>query len=261
MTILNEIKKKIQNKEIEPKSKLHFYFVNFIWWFLFALLFIISGIAFGVMIYMFKEADWEIIRLVSSGIWGKILLVLPRLWLLLVIITTILAVWEFRKTKKGYRYDIVGILVIVLFGSILFGSLVYASGFGERLDSLLTDNIPVYYGRLQQQMDLWNRGDDGFLIGRLVSIDGDDIVLHAPGGIVWQVDISSIDNLEELELDLDSILKIRGERLKEQRFIANTLEMLEMERFFGGRKPPIRPFMSPMREGRDGERFSMPPAY
>ena len=66
-------------------------------------------------------------------------------------------------------------------------------------------------------------------------------------------------DLEELELD--SILKIRGEQLKEQKFIANTLEMLEMERFFGGHKPPIRPFMSPMRGNRDGERFPMRPAY
>jgi len=259
MTILNEIKKKIQNKEIEPKSKLHFYFVNFVWWFLFVLLFIISSIAFGVMIYMFKEADWEIVRLVSSGIWGKILLVLPRLWLLLIIITTILAVWEFRKTKKGYRYDIIGILTVVFFGSITFGSLIYVSGFSERLDSLLTDNISIYHGRLRQQMELWDRGEKGLLIGRLISIDGDDIVVHAPGGIVWEVDISSVDNLEELELD--SILKIRGEQLKEQKFIANTLEMLEMERFFGGHKPPIRPFMSPMRGNRDGERFPMRPAY
>jgi hypothetical protein len=253
MTITDDIKNKIKNRKIEPKAKWRFCVANISWWFLFVILFIVCSVAFGIIVYIFKGADWEVARLVATGIWGRLLLVLPRLWLLLIIITTAIAVWEFRKTKKGYRYDIITILAVVLIGSVIFGSLVYASGLGERLDSLLTDRMPLYRGRLHQQMDLWDRVDNGLLMGRVVDYNEVEISLQAPRGPMWLVDISNIN--ETLNLDINLVVKVTGQKVDDQYFIADTISVLEMRRFKGGHKPPMKHFMSPMNGTRHIERF------
>lgn len=259
MTTIDEIKKIIKSKKIKPKSKLHFFAINFGWWFLFILLFVISSIAFGVMVYIFKGADWEVSRLVATSFWGRLALVVPRLWILLIIITTIIAVWEFRKTKKGYRYDIVVILGIVLIGSIILGSVVYASGLGGRLDSFFTDNMQLYRGRLHQQMDLWDRADSGLLMGRVLSHDEVELSLQAPLGLMWSVDVSSIEGVVDFETG--SVVKIIGQKVDDNHFMADSVNILEMERFKGGHKPPMKHFMPPMGNDFPGERFPMHPAY
>jgi len=258
MTIIDEIKEKIKEKHIKPRAKWRFLIVNYGWWLLFGLLFLITSIGFGVVLYLLKGSDWEIVRLVSSGFWGRLVLVMPRLWLGLLAITTILAVWEFRKTRKGYRYDIAIILAIVVIGSMLFGALVYSTGLGERLDTVLTDNMPLYRGRLHQQMDLWDRADQGFLIGRVIDFDDKHIILNAPHGIEHSIDLSRIENVDDLDLQIDSVLKVAGE-LMEDIFFADNIVELEMERFVNDHRPSLRPFMSP--KGMQGERFSPLPAY
>lgn len=258
MTIAHEIKKKIKREKIKPKARWRFYALNFGWWLLFAFLFIIISIAFGVIIYMIKGADWEVARLVATGIWGRLLLVIPSLWLLLIVITTFIAVWEFRKTRKGYRYDAVVIFGVVLIGSVVLGSVVYASGLGERLDSLLTDNMPFYKGRLHQQMDLWDHADKGLLIGRAVDLNEEEITLHAPRGIEWVVDITDIDSTD---FKIGDVLKIDGKAISAGHFKAITLQLLEMNRFMGNHKPPMKHFMSPIDDMRSFERFPMRHAY
>ena len=259
MSITDEIKKKIKGEHIKPKAKWKFYFVNLAWWFLFVLLFLITSIAFGVVVYMFLGADWEVTRLVSTGLWGRLLLVMPRLWLALIIVTTILAVWEFRKTKKGYRFDVVAILAIVLIGSVLLGSIVYTSGLGARLDSLLSDKTSFYKGRLHQQMDLWDKTDKGLLIGRVFEVNINNIILHAPQGCEWNVNISSAKNREIIRKDV--VLKIKGDIISDGYFEAKEIYELEMDRFDGGHRPPMKPFMSPLDGKQRYERFPLRSAY
>lgn len=257
MTITDDIKKKIKLEHITPKAKWKFYLGNFAWWFLFVLLLVITSIAFGIVMYMIKGADWEVARLVTSGVWGHLILVMPRLWLAFIVITTIFAVWEFRKTKKGYRFDIITILAIVLIGSMLFGSFVYASGLGEKLDSLLTDRMPLYHGRLHQQMKLWDRAGEGMLIGGIMDINDREIIIHAPGGVEWLVDVSDINS----KFEIGDIVKIDGLKSSDNTFKAITIRRLEMDRFMGGHKPPMKPFHGLMDGMHYNERFSPPPAY
>ncbi len=90
-----------------------------------------------------------------------------------------------------------------------------------------------------------------------MDINDREIIIHAPGGVEWLVDVSDINS----KFEIGDIVKIDGLKSSDNTFKAITIRRLEMDRFMGGHKPPMKPFHGLMDGMHYNERFSPPPAY
>jgi len=233
MKISDQILKKIKKSGLTPKPKWYFEVMNIGWWIVFAILMLIGSIAFGVAIYMFTGSDWEIARRTVDSIGEQLLLALPLFWIVLIVVVGIIASWELRQTKRGYRYGIIPVLILMIIGSALLGTIVYASGFGEKLDTLFADNISAYRGRLHQQMQLWDREERGLFVGVVLNVNGKELTIMRPQHKEWLVDVSKIDDVELEELYKDQIIRIIGEVDDNDIIAAEQIRPLGMRHFEG----------------------------
>jgi len=252
MNIKDKILQKIKSDKIRPISKWHFEAVNFAWWALFGLLFILGSIAFSVVVYLIMGMDWEIAQRSITSWTEQLVLLLPYFWLVLIVVAVIVSIWNFRQTKTGYRYSSFIILGTVLIGSMVLGSVIYASGFSEKLDNLFTDNLSFYRGRMHQQIDVWNKVEQGFLIGRIRSFNEEMehiLLLQAPQGEEWIVDYSNVPKIIHPLLEIEQVVRILGEKIDGQNFKALDIRPLPINRFFeppqGRARPEMRFFNKP----------------
>jgi hypothetical protein len=246
MNVKDKILQKIKDKKVKPRPRTYFEIVNFAWWLLFILLFVLGSIAVSVIIHLVTSLDWEIINRSAMSLTERLVLLLPYFWLILIVAAAVIAIWDFRKhTRTGYRYSIFVILGAVLLGSIIFGAVIYASGFSEKLDNLFSDRLSFYHGRMHQQVDVWDRAEEGLLIGRIIELGEDEVLLlQAPEGKEWQVDYSDLpENLHSLLVE-EQIIRILGERIGEEIFRALDVRPMPVNRFS---EPPLGAPRSEMR--------------
>ncbi|MFH1668214.1 MAG: hypothetical protein ABH884_04320 [Candidatus Komeilibacteria bacterium] len=231
MKISEQVLKLINKKKLTPHSKWRFLVVDISWWLLFVTLFIIGSLSFGVILFLLTEFEWLVAKEVAGSWWEYLILFLPIFWLILIITAIVLASLEFRQTKHGYRHNMLFITTVIVLGSMVLGSLVFFSGYGEKTDNLFTNNLSFYRGKFHQQMNLWDRADQGLLMGRIIEVKPEELSLVNPQRINWLVNISRIDPQIKMMLMEDQLIKARGVRQGNNHFIADYIIPLPMEEF------------------------------
>jgi hypothetical protein len=65
----------------------------------------------------------------------------------------------------------IGILISSVALSVIFGSFLYKSGFGQKLEMLAAKNMPFYQVLTNHRQMIWNQPDRGLLAGEVIMID------------------------------------------------------------------------------------------
>src|SRR4030042_1725769 len=166
--ISNEVLKKIKDNNIKPKP--HWYFVtkNYFIWSIFGISIILGSFAFGMVLFIIKQLDWDIYHYTGSSFSKTVFISLPYLWLIFLILFTGVAYYNFIHTKRGYRFKFISILLISLIISITLGIGLYFNGFSERLENVFSEKIP-YYNRLVYSFEKqWMKPERGLLAGIII---------------------------------------------------------------------------------------------
>ena len=94
---------KIKENKITPKPKWQFRLEQVGIWALAVLSLIIGAKAFAVIIFRLVNNDWEIREHLGRSLLNHALLTLPYLWIIVMVLFILLAYYNARHTKKGYR--------------------------------------------------------------------------------------------------------------------------------------------------------------
>ncbi|MFC1598941.1 hypothetical protein ACFL2U_02975 [Patescibacteria group bacterium] len=175
--ISQKILQTIKSKKIEPKPKCYFIAYNVIIWFLSMLGLLIGSLSFAVILYIIINNDWDVYKNINDSFWKFLLLTLPYLWLILLAIFIGFAYYNFKLTKKGYKFPFIIIIISYILISIIIGSILYSFGVGQAIDQALTEKTPLYTKMFNNRHNLWTQPEQGRLAGIIIEIKDQNIFL------------------------------------------------------------------------------------
>jgi hypothetical protein len=183
---------KIKEEKMAPRPRWHFLLKNYVIWATGLLSLLIGAAAVSVMIYLLKYNDWEIYDQTKHGFGEFILMTLPYFWLLFLALFVYILYYNFKHTKRGYRYPVWLIALLSVLASALLGLVFFLSGLGEQIDDVLGAQAPWYEKVLNQQIPFWFSPSEGRLTGIVIDrgVDNEFTIID-PAGALWQVDLAA----------------------------------------------------------------------
>ncbi|MCX6807317.1 MAG: hypothetical protein NTZ80_00695 [Patescibacteria group bacterium] len=237
--ITKNVLARIKSKGIFPRSCWYFWLRHTLAWIAISIYIILSCIAFGIIIFQIVDADWDLYEYLASNLLSFVTLILPYLWILIMIIVSFLVCYYFRHTKKGYRYNILIVILASFALSVIGGGILYVSGFSEKIDTELNEELDWYERLHQFRHKPWMMPQKGFLYGKVINMKGDRIVINTPIGDRWVV-APPIDF--QNRLCEGKMIKLRGHMIGSGAFAADEIRFHEGFRHLP--PPPLEDFES-----------------
>jgi hypothetical protein len=175
--ISQKILQTIKTKKITPKPKYYFIVYNIVIWLFSVLGLLIGSLAFAVILYIIINNDWDVYKDINNSLLKFTLLTLPYLWLGLLIIFSGFAYYNFKLTKKGYKFPFLIIIISYIVISIIIGSILYSFGIGQAIDQALTEKTPLYNKMFNNRQKTWTQAEHGRLAGIIIEIKDQNIFL------------------------------------------------------------------------------------
>jgi hypothetical protein len=113
---------------------------------------------------------------------------LPMIWGACSILFAVSAWFGVSRTKRGYRYRPLLVIVLAIITSTLLGGALYSLDVGRRVHEFLAGNFPAYETYTAIPYADWSRPDLGYLGGEVLSMQGQTLRLRAFDGAEWVVD-------------------------------------------------------------------------
>lgn len=173
---------------------------------------------------------------------------LPFFWIGLLIAFSVLAVFEFRNTRHGYRHRIAAVAILSGFVVVVGASLLSAWGADEGAERMMKNRFPHYAEMTEMRERFWSRPEEGFLSGTITGITPDGVFLADSEGTTWVVILKDDAKIRPLvRIEKESAVKILGEKRNDHVFEAEEI------------RPWKKPMESPDPMRRHGPYGPMPP--
>ena len=217
----DKVLRKIKEGHIAPKPRWQFLLKDYFIWFVFLVSLLLGSLAFCVALYLLSTNDWDLYQYLHTTLIGHILISIPYLWIGILAVFVLVAHYNFKHTKSGYRretYFVVGLSVV---GSIVLGTFLHTLGAGEKIEDTIAASVP-YYEKLTccgNRKDIWDQPASGLLGGTImVVLDENNFELKDFSGTDWRIQEDD-DTLEyePLAIKAGEEVKIIGE--KKQDFV------------------------------------------
>ena len=200
---------KIEEEHIAPKPKWHFLILEYGIWSFAAVAFIIGSLAFSVILYLLKNEDWLIYREMKDGFPQSTILALPYFWIILMAVFALVAYYNIKNTKSGYRYRFVFIFMLSVVLSALGGYVLEKGSVGEFIDFSLRKRLPPYEAFLDPRRSLWSSPDAGRLAGEIIDFDeGKIFLIRDFHNATWTIDAFDARLSPRFELGEDEFVRV-----------------------------------------------------
>ncbi|HOF03174.1 MAG TPA: hypothetical protein PLT58_04360 [Atribacterota bacterium] len=225
--ISKETLTKIKKEKVHPRPRWYFLTRNYLFWFMFALTTIMGSIAFGMILFITGDMDWDIYDYLGISLTKALLKSLPYLWIILLIFFLFVTYYNFIHTRTGYRYRFIMILFISLVISFGLGLTFYYYGWTETLDRKLRSGVPGYhhlvYGRPRQ----WMQPEKGLLSGIITKVElGHNLLtVKDESAKEWKIDISQAKIMGVSLLSLNQEIRILGQQTGKNAFKATEIRV------------------------------------
>jgi len=235
---------KIKQQALKPKPRWQFLLKDYFVWAVGITAVLIGGFAVAVILHMLVNSGWSIYQNMSGDLTKFVLATLPYFWLIFLGLFILVANYNIKHTKKGYRLSIVKLTLIIIVVSLIFGSFFYSIGLGQYLDYSLTDRMPFYRSLLRHRTDLWLKPEQGFLAGIITEIDSKyNFQLLDIDRMLWEVKADKNALMKQFNLEPGLHIKMIGEVTSPHEFEALRImpDMSNPPQFFkkGLLRPPL----------------------
>jgi len=235
-SIGEKILQDIKDRQIAPKPKWEFAAKNYFFWLIFGAIILIGSLASSAMLFMIFNTDWEY-QTAEGGILEQLMLCLPIFWLVLLAVFVLIAIYDLKKTKKGYRYNLITLISVSVLSSLILGSFVYAIGGGEKLENYFYQKIPFYKKIDNHKGMLLIRPEGGRMAGTVIKINDENIIIQDFTGRVWIVPTST------LEFKPGQRIHFFGKKINEEQF-----DVKIFKSWFRSAPPPPHPCLNPQQK-------------
>ena len=217
--------KEIKKQKIVPTPKWQFSIRNYFLWILLALFILIGSLSFSILLLAILTNDWDIYHYLGQSFWSYLIYTLPSLWILLLIIFVILAYYDFRHTRLGYRYKSFWIIGGSILISLILGLIFCFAGVSGKIDQYLTKSIPYYQNISGHREQVWLNPDKGLLAGEIVAVNNEDFTLKDFSNHMWQVNIQDATFKGRTSLINGMQIKIIGQKIDDNNFKAAEIRL------------------------------------
>ena len=198
------ILKRIETEHVCPRSAWFFSGRECMVWTLWLLTVLLGATAVAVTLSVAVYRQHSLFEITHGGPFWFVLEVLPYLWMTIFSAMAIIAVFNLRHTKHGYRYPLWQILGSSLLVSMAGGAGLHLLGVGFMLDEQLGMRVEMYKSQIKMEQRMWQAPEVGRLVG---AVSSDSIIEDQEGklvfkditGFTWEIDDSE---LKPVEIDL-----------------------------------------------------------
>ncbi len=182
----------IQSKNVKPIPAWRFLLKSFVAWCGFVLLVFFGAQAVSIILFLLSDHDWTELMQFPGGRIGYFFIVMPYLWLLALIVLTIAAYLDLKKTRGGHRYRPLIVILVIIGVSLFAGIGLHAMGMGKRADAMIEGGVPKYRQMAPRGMNIWDQPQHGRMIGVVEGSDEDgNLLLRIPSGEVKMIKVDS----------------------------------------------------------------------
>ncbi|NVN97460.1 hypothetical protein HXX01_04520 [Candidatus Nomurabacteria bacterium] len=211
---------RIKGEGLKPISRSVFSIKRVLFWTAVTISLIIGAFVFSLILSGLFNNDWD---LYNKFGFNFILKTFPYFWLGSLIIFVILGEYYYRKTLHGYRHTLIVVVGAYMASSIIFGSLFYVLRVGEVIEKSLVDVPLVYRNIILNRHEVWTHPEEGLLSGKITKIGDGEIEMIDSNGNLWIIDTTSSTNRGKVEIEVGERIKILGDIIDENNFIADEI--------------------------------------
>ncbi len=242
---------KIKGEKISPRPRWQFLLKNYVVWLAGLVSLLIGAAAISVMIYLFKFNDWEIYDQTKKSFLEFFVLTLPYFWIIFLSLFIFIISYNFKHTKKGYRYSIILLGGASIMLSVFLGAIFYVAGLGEKLDNILGSGAPFYDQVINRHIDFWSQPSEGRLSGLVIGLTEDGkFILIDRGQEEWLVSVENSKPFSGTIIVIGQPIRLLGEEIGDHAFRADKILPINAGRDFfhrfNNQRPNPRPLMPPV---------------
>lgn len=215
----NKVLDEIKDKNITPKPRWQFVSRDLLFWAAFSVSVGVGAVAVSAMLDRITSIDWDIYPQLGRGPVLHVFMSLPYLWVVVVVLFSLLAIYNFRHTKEGYRYRPVVVITTSVIISLVGGTALFLVGYGGKIDECVVQR-PSFALTIERPRDVWGQPERGLLAGEIEAIDDEEksFRLLDLAGEPWQV--LYFRAVYQIPLFPDEQVKIIGEIIGDHLFEA-----------------------------------------
>lgn len=216
----------IKRDHIAPVPHWHFLLKRYAFWFFLGLSMLLGSLSFSVIVHIVNSGDLDIASHLQGDIFTSAVMLLPYVWFLSLCLCELVAYYNWKHTRFGYRFRRRWIFVSSIAVSMLLGSGLYALGMGTAIDNVMVGAVPFYYqSKHSARRQIWMQPDKGLLVGKVIQI-GDlsgGLVIKDEDGKNWNIDASEVQSKTPMLFQNGKIVKIIGTREGASEFVATQI--------------------------------------
>ena len=215
---------KIKNENIIPRPRWHFVALHVLLFVALIISIALGAIAFGLIFRSFGDVDWEIVGRAGRGPVRGFFLLLPYLWFAFLGVVLFLGGKIFSKTKTGYRYKLMLMVLLSVIISLILGAIFYFAGGAHSFENELANRVRPYAQWMEKREKAFVAPDEGVLVGMVTDIKKDEQLMIVDfNGTKWAVDISKAVHKNDFKPEVGRSVGAIGEKIGEGVFRADKI--------------------------------------
>jgi hypothetical protein len=195
---------KIETEHVDQVPRWQFMLSEYVIWVLWALSVCIGAVAFSLIIFFMIHAGLAPFEATHDDLFRFFLEVMPYAWVIVFALMALLAHYNLRHTKRGYRFAVWQVLASSIVVSFFGGVALHASGVGFHVDHLIGERMPALPSFHMIETRMWQHPQEGRMIGTFKEMtERPNVVLFRDfEGENWELDTEELN-----PLDLETLME------------------------------------------------------
>lgn len=211
-TVKDRVFTVIEEQGVEPRARYVFWCQNWLVWALWGVSIVVGALSVAVLAFASTHQYYALYEASHDNFVTFFFDVLPLLWFGVFAGLLVLAAWQLRRTKRGYRFSLSVLGGSSLIFSLMLGGLFHLGGFGFVLDKRLGEIAPMYESQLKMERKIWQNPAEGRLIGmqRGAAQSSTSVQFIDTAGQQWTVTVTDLTEADVLYLAEGNRVRLLG---------------------------------------------------
>jgi len=193
--LTDAVLQKIEQEHIAQVPKWQFTLGEALMWSAWAVSVFLGALAFSVIIFFTIHAQFAPYEATHDHLFGFLLAVMPYAWVGAFVLMALLAHYNLRHTRHGYKFEVWQVLLSSLIVSLMGGMVLHTAGVGFRVDHLFASRVPLFPAFSALELRMWQHPQEGRMVG---TFKGETQLPHIVAftdlqGQEWELDVQELN--------------------------------------------------------------------